>query len=116
MMAGSCCGVRPTARAREKRKASSTGLARLHVDRKDGDDQLRPPESGFERGIRQFGYLLLEVTFGGRPSLRSTCIWPAVLEAFLFSLALAVGLTPQQLPAIISTNLAHGANAWLSRK
>jgi Mg2+-importing ATPase len=32
-----------------------------------------------------------------------------VLEAFLFSLALAVGLTPQLLPAIISINLAHGA-------
>ena len=32
-----------------------------------------------------------------------------VLEAFLFSLALAVGLTPQLLPAIISINLAMGA-------
>ena len=32
-----------------------------------------------------------------------------VLESFLFSLALAVGLTPQLLPAIISVNLAHGA-------
>jgi len=32
-----------------------------------------------------------------------------VLEAFIFSLAVAVGLTPQLLPAIISINLAHGA-------
>jgi P-type Mg2+ transporter len=32
-----------------------------------------------------------------------------VLDSFLFSLALAVGLTPQLLPAIISVNLAHGA-------
>jgi Mg2+-importing ATPase len=32
-----------------------------------------------------------------------------VLDAFLFALALAVGLTPQLLPAIISINLAHGA-------
>jgi Mg2+-importing ATPase len=32
-----------------------------------------------------------------------------VLESFLFSLALAVGLTPQLLPAIISINLALGA-------
>ena len=32
-----------------------------------------------------------------------------VLDSFLFSLALAVGLTPQLLPAIISINLAHGA-------
>ncbi len=32
-----------------------------------------------------------------------------MLESVLFSLALAVGLTPQLLPAIISVNLAHGA-------
>lgn len=32
-----------------------------------------------------------------------------VLESFLFSMALAVGLTPQLLPAIISVNLSHGA-------
>ena len=36
-----------------------------------------------------------------------------VLESFLFSLALAVGLTPQLLPAIVSINLAHGAKRWL---
>ena len=39
-----------------------------------------------------------------------------VLEAFLFSLALAVGLTPQLLPAIISINLAHGAKAMARTK
>jgi len=39
-----------------------------------------------------------------------------VLEAFLFSLALAVGLTPQLLPAIISINLAHGAKKMAVKK
>ena len=39
-----------------------------------------------------------------------------VLEAFLFSLALAVGLTPQLLPAIISINLAHGAKKMAQNK
>ena len=32
-----------------------------------------------------------------------------LLESFLFSLAIAVGLTPQLLPAIISINLSYGA-------
>src|SRR3989442_13551418 len=32
-----------------------------------------------------------------------------VLDSFLFSLALAIGITPQLLPAVISINLAHGA-------
>jgi Mg2+-importing ATPase len=39
-----------------------------------------------------------------------------VLEAFLFSLALAVGLTPQLLPAIITINLAHGAKNMARKK
>ena len=39
-----------------------------------------------------------------------------VLDSFLFSLALAVGLTPQLLPAIISINLAHGAKRMAREK
>jgi P-type Mg2+ transporter len=39
-----------------------------------------------------------------------------VLDSFLFSLALAVGLTPQLLPAIISINLSHGAKRMAQKK
>lgn len=39
-----------------------------------------------------------------------------VLVSFVFALALAVGLTPQLLPAIISVNLAHGANQMAKKK
>ena len=39
-----------------------------------------------------------------------------ILESFLFSLALAVGLTPQLLPAIISVNLSHGAREMAQKK
>ena len=73
--------------------------------------KLKPPETDFEQGIRKFGYFLGQVTlilvvliFGINVYLHRP-----VLESFLFSLALAVGLTPQLLPAIISINLAHGA-------
>ena len=38
------------------------------------------------------------------------------LDSFLFSLALAVGLTPQLLPAIISVNLATGAKRMAAKK
>ena len=79
---------------------------------------LRPPETGFERGVRQFGYLLMEITlvmaivifavnaYLGRP----------ILASFLFSVALAVGLTPQLLPAIVTVNLAHGAKEMAKQK
>ena len=39
-----------------------------------------------------------------------------ILDSFLFSLALAIGLTPQLLPAIISVNLAHGAKRMAAEK
>ena len=39
-----------------------------------------------------------------------------VMESFLFALALAVGMTPQLLPAIISINLSHGAKRMASKK
>jgi Mg2+-importing ATPase len=39
-----------------------------------------------------------------------------ILESFLFSLAIAVGLTPQFLPAIISVNLSHGAREMAQNK
>ena len=39
-----------------------------------------------------------------------------VIDSFLFSMALAVGLTPQLLPAIISVNLSHGAKRMAEHK
>ncbi len=69
------------------------------------------PETEFDRGIRRFGYLLtitmLLMTLAvfvvhalrGRPPV----------ETLLFSIALAVGLSPELLPAVLSVNLARGA-------
>ena len=79
---------------------------------------LRPPETEFERGVRLFGYLLLEVTLVLVVAIFAINVALArpVLDAFLFSMALAVGLTPQLLPAIISINLAHGAKRMARQK
>ncbi len=73
--------------------------------------KLRPPETEFEHGIRRFGYLLTMVmltlvvaTFAINVFLQR----PAI-ESLLFAIALAVGMAPELLPAIISLNLAKGA-------
>jgi P-type Mg2+ transporter len=73
--------------------------------------KLRAPETDFEQGIRRFGYFLMEVTLILVIAIFAINVYLArpILDAFLFSLALAVGLTPQLLPAVISVNLAHGA-------
>jgi len=83
-----------------------------------GQLKLRAPETEFERGVKQFGYFLMEVTLLLVIAIFAINVYLArpVLEAFLFSLALAVGLTPQLLPAIISINLAMGAKRMALQK
>jgi Mg2+-importing ATPase len=80
--------------------------------------KLRPQETEFERGIRRFGYFLMEVTLVLVVAIFAINVYLArpVLDSFLFSLALAVGLTPQLLPAIISINLSHGAKRMAQKK
>jgi Mg2+-importing ATPase len=80
--------------------------------------RLRPPETEFERGVRRFGYLLMEVTLVLVIAIFAINVYfhRHVLDAFIFSLAVAVGLTPQLLPAIISINLAHGAKRMAQQK
>lgn len=80
--------------------------------------KLRPQETDFERGIRRFGYFLMEVTLMLVVTIFAVNVYLArpVLDSFLFSLALAVGLTPQLLPAIISINLSHGAKRMADKK
>jgi len=80
--------------------------------------KLRPPDTEFERGVRRFGYLLMEVTLLLVISIFAVNVYfkRPVLDSFLFALALAVGLTPQLLPAIISINLSHGARRMARQK
>ncbi len=78
---------------------------------------LRPPETDFEHGIRRLGYLLTEVTLVMVFTVFAFNVFfhKPVLDSFLFSLALAVGLTPQLLPAIININLSRGSQAMAAR-
>jgi P-type Mg2+ transporter len=79
---------------------------------------IKPSETEFERGVRRFGYLLMEITLLLVIIIFAINVYLVrpVLDSFLFSLALAVGLTPQLLPAIISVNLAHGAKYMALKK
>ena len=80
--------------------------------------KLRPPETEFETGLSKFGYFLMEVTLTlvVLIFLANVYLQRPVLESFLFSLALAVGLTPQLLPAIVSVNLARGAKQMAKKQ
>ena len=72
---------------------------------------LRAPETEFERGIRRFGQLLTQLM-----TLLVLAIFAvnvgqhrSVVESLLFAVAIAVGLAPELLPAIISITLARGS-------
>ncbi|MBM4076226.1 MAG: HAD-IC family P-type ATPase, partial [Planctomycetes bacterium] len=73
----------------------------------------KPPKTSFERSLDQFGKLLLGITI----ALVMIVLCAQLLfqrpfvESLLFALALAVGMTPQLLPAITSVVLAKGAKA-----
>jgi Mg2+-importing ATPase len=103
-----------------------SGTARAVVFATDADTEygaiadrlaLAAPETEFERGIRQFGHLLTQLmtllVLGifavnvayGRP----------VADSLMFAVALAVGLAPELLPAIISVTLARGAQDMAAR-
>ena len=80
--------------------------------------RLRAPETEFEHGVRRFGYFLMQVTSVLVIAIFAINVYFSrpVLESLLFALALAVGLTPQLLPAIISVNLSHGARRMATQK
>ncbi len=79
---------------------------------------ITAPATEFETGIKKFGYMLMEITLLLVLVIFAINIYfhRPVIDSLLFSLALAVGLTPQLLPAIISINLSHGAKNMAKSK
>jgi P-type Mg2+ transporter len=71
----------------------------------------RRPETEFEKGSRRFGYLIMRVTFVlvAVVFLINALYQRSLLESLLFAVALAVGLTPELLPLILTINLSEGA-------
>ncbi len=69
------------------------------------------PETAFQLGLRRFSGLLVRVTIVLTASIFivNAALGHPLMESLLFSLAIAVGLTPQLLPAIVTVSLAAGA-------
>lgn len=70
-----------------------------------------PPPTAFAIGIRDFGMMIVRLTIllVLFVLLVNVALHRPLLESFLFALALAVGLTPELLPMVVSVTLAHGA-------
>jgi P-type Mg2+ transporter len=78
----------------------------------------RHPETDFQAGLRRFSYLLLWValTLCGLILFINLLLSRPLIDSVLFALAIAVGITPQLLPAVVSTSLATGSRRLAKRK
>ena len=78
----------------------------------------RPPETGFQVGLRRFSYLLLQVAVALMMVIliSNLLLSKPIIDSVLFSLAIAVGITPQLLPAVVSTSLATGSRQLAKAK
>ncbi len=79
--------------------------------------QLQSEESDFEHGVRRFGYLLVQIMLVMVVFVLAVnqMLGRAPIESLLFAVALAVGISPELLPAIVSVTLARGARAMAGR-
>jgi P-type Mg2+ transporter len=78
----------------------------------------RQGQTSFQQGLQQFSRLLAVVTalLAGSIFVINAALGRSLLQSGLFALAIAVGLTPQLLPAIVTVSLATGARRLARRK
>ena len=78
----------------------------------------RQPQTAFQLGLRDFSLLLVRVTvvLAGSILVINVVLGRSLLASVLFALAIAVDLTPQLLPAIVTISLSTGAKRLAQRK
>jgi Mg2+-importing ATPase len=78
---------------------------------------LRPPETAFDHGLRRFGTMLMWVMLVLVLSTTTANLLghKPPIESLLFAIALAVGLAPEMLPAIVAVTLSRGAQKMAER-
>jgi Mg2+-importing ATPase len=71
----------------------------------------KPHETDFQRSIRGFGAFLLKVVVALTVFVMvvNSALGKGIFDSFLFALALAVGITPEALPIIVTIALSRGA-------
>ena len=80
--------------------------------------KLRPQETDFEHGIRQFGYFLMEVTLVLVVAIFAINVYLArpVLDSFLFSLAPRWDSPRNYCPQLSASTWPMEPNGWLERR
>jgi len=76
------------------------------------------PQTAFQLGLRDFSLLLVRITavLAGTILVLNLTLGHPVIQSILFALSIAIGLTPQLLPAIVTVSLSTGARRLAERK
>lgn len=76
------------------------------------------PETEFQRGVRKYGNLLISLTLALVVAIftLNALIGHPIIESLLFSLAVAVGLVPELMPAIVTISLSQAARNMAKRR
>lgn len=79
---------------------------------------MHQPETSFETGVKKFGYMIMRVTIVLALLILIVNIFlgKAISDSVLFALALAVGMAPELLPAIVTITLSAGAKRMAEKK
>jgi P-type Mg2+ transporter len=77
----------------------------------------RHEQTAFQRGLQAYSRMLVVITglLAGSIFVLNALLGRSLLDSLLFSLAIAVGMTPQLLPAIVTVSLATGARRLVKR-
>ncbi len=105
--------VNGTARALAVNAAQQTELGKIALGL-----QKHEIQTAFEKGIHQFGYLLMRITvvIALLILVLNILFHKPVIDSLLFALALAIGMTPELLPAIVTITLSAGARRMAGKK
>jgi P-type Mg2+ transporter len=106
IQSGSCTGVVVATGGRAEFGRIALGLGE------------RQPQTEFQLGLKRFSFLLLQVAIAltSLIFIANLLLHRPLIESLLFSLAIAVGITPQLLPAVVSTSLATGTRQLARRR
>jgi Mg2+-importing ATPase len=79
---------------------------------------LKNEESAFEKGIKHFGYFLMQITIVLSIVILGVNLYfkKPLFDSVLFALAIAVGMAPELLPAIMTFAMSAGAKRMLEKK
>ena len=75
-------------------------------------------ETSFDRGVKDFTYMIIRamLVLVAGIFVVNAALKGSFVDAFMFSLAVAVGLTPEMMPMIVSVNLSKGAMSMAKKK